>query len=238
MPARMIFPRPAYHGCLAKDAAGLLDGKRVRYGSARRSHSRRRPQPYSPRSPGDGRRCHVVRDGSGRADLQRRRSPGQRAALPRSRGYDRGRAAAGRLWRFDADDALFCLVSEAHRIRLAYLFDPLLAAHSSLVEPLPHQITAVYGEMLTRQPLRYLLADDPGAGKMSMAGLLIEVPPTDFPAGDAYHIGIAETRESYAAGEGCVVRYVHQPFAREPDFGAVSVNYEWGELWDRGEEPV
>ena len=51
---------------------------------------------------------------------------------------------------------MFRLVSEANRIGLAYLFDPLLAVHTSLVEPLPHQITAVYQEMLPRQPLRYL----------------------------------------------------------------------------------
>lgn len=76
-------------------------------------------------------------------------------------------------WSFTADGALLRLVSEAHRIRLAHLFDPLLAVHTSLVEPLPHQITAVYGEMLTRQPLRFLLADDPGAGKTIMAGLLM-----------------------------------------------------------------
>src|SRR5215470_10811211 len=81
--------------------------------------------------------------------------------------------SAGRPWSFDADGALFRLVSEAYRIRLAYLFDPLLAVHTSLVDPLPHQITAVYEEMLSRQPLRYLLADDPGAGKTIMAGLLI-----------------------------------------------------------------
>jgi hypothetical protein len=56
------------------------------------------------------------------------------------------------------------LVSEAHRIRLAHLFDPVLAVHTSVVEPLPHQITAVYESMLPRQPLRFLLADDPGAG--------------------------------------------------------------------------
>jgi superfamily II DNA or RNA helicase len=80
---------------------------------------------------------------------------------------------AGRPWNFDGDGALLRLVSEAHRIRLAHLFDPMLAVHSSLVEPLPHQITAVYGEMLKRQPLRFLLADDPGAGKTIMAGLLI-----------------------------------------------------------------
>lgn len=80
---------------------------------------------------------------------------------------------AGRPWSFTADGADFRLVSEAHRIRLAHLFDPLLAVHTSLVEPLPHQIIAVYGEMLTRQPLRFLLADDPGAGKTIMAGLLM-----------------------------------------------------------------
>ncbi|MHC5673081.1 helicase-related protein [Nostoc sp.] len=80
---------------------------------------------------------------------------------------------SGGAWSFTADGANFRLASEAHRIRLAYLFDPLLAVHTSLVEPLPHQITAVYGEMLTRQPLRFLLADDPGAGKTIMAGLLM-----------------------------------------------------------------
>lgn len=80
----------------------------------------------------------------------------------------------GRPWSFDGDGGLLRLVSEAYRIRLAYLFDPLLAVHTSLVDPLPHQITAVYGEMLTRQPLRFLLADDPGAGKTIMAGLLIK----------------------------------------------------------------
>ena len=79
----------------------------------------------------------------------------------------------GRPWSFDGDGALFRLVSEAHRIRLAHLFDPVLAVHTSLVDPLPHQITAVYEEMLPRQPLRFLLADDPGAGKTIMAGLLI-----------------------------------------------------------------
>lgn len=77
-------------------------------------------------------------------------------------------------WGFNADGELFRLVSEAMRIRLAYLFDPVLAVHTSLVEPLPHQITAVYDAMLPRQPLRFLLADDPGAGKTIMAGLLIK----------------------------------------------------------------
>ena len=80
----------------------------------------------------------------------------------------------GRPWSFDGDGALFRLVSEAHRIRLAHLFDPVLAVHTSMVDPLPHQITAVYQAMLPRQPLRFLLADDPGAGKTIMAGLLIK----------------------------------------------------------------
>src|SRR5580692_1362568 len=83
-------------------------------------------------------------------------------------------AASGRPWTFDGDGHLFRLLSEANRIRLAYLFDPLLAVHTSLVDPLPHQITAVYSEMLSRQPLRFLLADDPGAGKTIMTGLFIK----------------------------------------------------------------
>jgi SNF2 family DNA or RNA helicase len=83
-------------------------------------------------------------------------------------------AETGRPWSFDGDAKMFRLVSEAQRINLAHLFDPLLAIHTSMVDPLPHQITAVYGEMLPRQPLRFLLADDPGAGKTIMAGLLIK----------------------------------------------------------------
>lgn len=80
----------------------------------------------------------------------------------------------GQQWSFKGDPSLFRLVSEARRIQLAHLFDPLLAVHASLVDPLPHQITAVYDVMLQRQPLRFLLADDPGSGKTIMAGLLIK----------------------------------------------------------------
>ena len=82
--------------------------------------------------------------------------------------------ASGQSWSFEADGGLLRLVSEAYRIHLAHLFDPLLAVHTSILDPLPHQITAVYGEMLPRQPLRFLLADDPGSGKTIMAGLLIK----------------------------------------------------------------
>jgi SNF2 family DNA or RNA helicase len=78
-----------------------------------------------------------------------------------------------RSWAFDAPGEEFKLAVEAYRISLAHLFDPMMAVHTSNVEPLPHQITAVYESMLPRQPLRYVLADDPGAGKTIMAGLLI-----------------------------------------------------------------
>lgn len=82
-------------------------------------------------------------------------------------------AEAGRPWGFDAPGEEFKLALEAYRINLAHLFDPMMAIHTSNVEPLPHQISAVYEAMLPRQPLRFILADDPGAGKTIMAGLLI-----------------------------------------------------------------
>ena len=81
--------------------------------------------------------------------------------------------ADGRPWTFDGDGQAFKLASEAKRIDLAYLFDPYVAVSTSLVEPLPHQITAVYESMLPRQPLSFLLADDPGAGKTIMTGLFV-----------------------------------------------------------------
>lgn len=77
-------------------------------------------------------------------------------------------------WSFNANAEKFKLVSEAYRIKLAYIFDPMMAVHTSMIEPLPHQITAVYDSMLPRHPLRFVLADDPGAGKTIMAGLFIK----------------------------------------------------------------
>ncbi len=82
---------------------------------------------------------------------------------------------------FEAKDSLVygeyaefaCLAEEARRIRFSHLFDPYQAVFSSNIEPLPHQIEAVYGKMLGQHPLRFLLADDPGAGKTIMAGLFI-----------------------------------------------------------------
>jgi hypothetical protein len=98
---------------------------------------------------------------------------------------------ASRAFSFDGDGEAFRIASEAHRIRLGHLFDPYLAVHSSPIEPLPHQITAVYGEMLPRQPLRFLLADDPGAGKTIMAGLFIKelIIRGDLSCGPAAEVG-------------------------------------------------
>ncbi|WP_131818777.1 helicase-related protein [Mycobacteroides abscessus] len=81
---------------------------------------------------------------------------------------------AGLSFSFDADSNAFLLAAEARRMRLAYLFDPQAALGTSDVQPLPHQLRAVYEVMLHKQPLRYVLADDPGAGKTIMAGLLIK----------------------------------------------------------------
>ena len=74
----------------------------------------------------------------------------------------------------DALAADFKLVAECQRIKLAGFSDPMLAVTTSDIQPLPHQLRAVYGELLPRTPLRFLLADDPGAGKTIMAGLYIK----------------------------------------------------------------
>jgi hypothetical protein len=59
-------------------------------------------------------------------------------------------ATTERPWSFDGDGEAFKLTVEAKRIDLAFLFDPMMAVHTSNVEPLPHQITAVYESMLPR----------------------------------------------------------------------------------------
>lgn len=93
--------------------------------------------------------------------------------LDRSREFSLSVATSESPWSFEGDGDAFKLAVEAKRIDLAFLFDPMMAIHTSNVEPLPHQITAVYESMLPRQPLRFVLADDPGAGKTIMAGLYI-----------------------------------------------------------------
>jgi hypothetical protein len=80
----------------------------------------------------------------------------------------------------DAAAADFKLVAECQRIKLAGLWDPMLAVTTSDIQPLPHQLRAVYGELLPRTPLRFLLADDPGAGKTIMAGSRPRLSPNSL----------------------------------------------------------
>jgi len=86
-------------------------------------------------------------------------------------GLERVRGATRLL---DGDPDAFLLGAEAERIRIAYQFDPLFAVNSSVVDPLPHQIEAVYRYLLPLPRIRFLLADDTGAGKTIMTGLLIK----------------------------------------------------------------
>ena len=76
--------------------------------------------------------------------------------------------------RFSGDSKHFQLAIEALRVRLAYEFDPHFAVSVSQIDPLPHQLEAVYHYMLPRPQVRFLLADDPGAGKTIMAGLILK----------------------------------------------------------------
>jgi SNF2 family DNA or RNA helicase len=75
---------------------------------------------------------------------------------------------------FSGDPDKFFLHTEAHRIRFAYQFDPLYAVNVSQIDALPHQIDAVYHYILKHPRIRFLLADDPGAGKTIMAGLVLK----------------------------------------------------------------
>jgi SNF2 family DNA or RNA helicase len=75
---------------------------------------------------------------------------------------------------FSGDAESFFLVIEGRRIRLAHQFDPLYAVNVSQIDPLPHQIDGVYFHILRHPRIRFLLADDPGAGKTIMAGLLLK----------------------------------------------------------------
>ncbi|MBR6471925.1 MAG: DEAD/DEAH box helicase family protein [Victivallales bacterium] len=83
-------------------------------------------------------------------------------------------AKSGLAWSFDSPSHDFKLALEALRIQMGFAFDPMMAVHTSNIEPLPHQLSAVYEAMLPKQPLRFVLADDPGAGKTIMAGLLVK----------------------------------------------------------------
>jgi len=75
---------------------------------------------------------------------------------------------------FDGDPARFRLGVEAQRLGLAYEYDPYFSLSIARVDPLPHQLEAVYEYFMRLPRIRFLLADDPGAGKTIMAGLLIK----------------------------------------------------------------
>src|SRR6201997_342501 len=75
---------------------------------------------------------------------------------------------------FDGDPARFRLGIEAARLGLAYEYDPYFSLSISRVDPLPHQLEAVYDYFMRLPRIRFLLADDPGAGKTIMAGLLLK----------------------------------------------------------------
>src|SRR3989337_3493836 len=75
---------------------------------------------------------------------------------------------------FDGDASRFRLGIEALRIGLAYEYDPYFSLSIARVDPLPHQLEAVYDYFMVPPRIRFLLADDPGAGKTIMAGLLLK----------------------------------------------------------------
>ena len=78
------------------------------------------------------------------------------------------------VFNFTGDPKKFGLFAEAERINSAYQFDPLFAVNCSIVDPLPHQVEAVYKFLLPLPKIRFLLADDTGAGKTIMTGLLLK----------------------------------------------------------------
>jgi len=75
---------------------------------------------------------------------------------------------------FDGDATRFKLGVEALRLGIAYEYDPYFSLSIVRVDPLPHQLEAVYDYFLRLPRIRFVLADDPGAGKTIMAGLLIK----------------------------------------------------------------
>jgi len=102
---------------------------------------------------------------SSRREIRRPLGPEELARLTTVRGSD---------YTYDGDAAAFLLGVEAQRISIAYQFDPLFAVNSSVVDVVPHQVEAVYRYLLPLPRIRFLLADDTGAGKTIMAGLLIK----------------------------------------------------------------
>ncbi|MEQ1736137.1 MAG: helicase-related protein, partial [Rhodoglobus sp.] len=94
-------------------------------------------------------------------------------AYPVSEAEQRFEILTGGTGEFREESEVVRLVAESHRLAHAYLFNPAFATETSLIDPLPHQLIAVYDHLLHQPRLRFLLADDAGAGKTIMAGLYI-----------------------------------------------------------------
>ena len=120
-------------------------------------------------------------------------------------------------------------MSEALRIQLAHQFDPALAVHTSQVDPLPYQITAVYEAMLTK---RYHLGQLLG-GLTCHFLLLTATPHNSMNKAEDYRFAIVEFLDDGAHR----FHYLREPFRRELDFDAASVNYFFKDLLARAEPP-
>ena len=94
-----------------------------------------------------------------------------RGAEPHADAPSGGSAAVSVPLDFAGDPAAVLLVAEAHRLAHGHQFNAAFASETAWIDPLPHQRIAVYERMLKQEPLRFLLADDAGAGKTIMAGL-------------------------------------------------------------------
>jgi len=98
----------------------------------------------------------------------------QQSMLDRAREHELREVTSSGRTRCDGDVRRWKMGTEAFRLQNSALVDPMQAVSTSSLRPLPHQIKAVYEEMLPRTPLRFLLADDPGAGKTIMCGLYVK----------------------------------------------------------------
>jgi superfamily II DNA or RNA helicase len=108
---------------------------------------------------------------------------------------------------FSAKGSEAFLATEALRLRYAYLFDPYLAVSVSKIDPLPFQIEAVYEYALKLPQVRFMIADDPGAGKTIMAGLIIKKLKL---RGLARRILIVELRLEMIAHRGNITKQLLQ----------------------------
>ena len=110
---------------------------------------------------------------------------------------------------FDGDPARFRLGVEAARLGLAYEYDPYFSLSISRVDPLPHQLEAVYDYFMRLPRIRFLLADDPGAGKTIMAGFAAQGAEDPWPCEADAHRRSGEPLFPVAArAEGKVSRVI------------------------------